>query len=227
MQDQLSVLWYDFWYWLYKATATLAFSYRSEGGDRIPRCGPALLVANHESFLDPLLVGMSAYRHLRYLARKTLFKHPLFGAYLRSVGCVPVDQQGVAKEGLKAALDLLHAGEAVLVFPEGERTRTGGMQPLKPGIHLLIKRSQAPVIPVGVAGAYQILPRTRSRPKFCPLISQTPCGGVAVSVGRPLPAERFRDMPREQLLQELFQAIGAARHRAERLRRKPSSSTPQ
>jgi 1-acyl-sn-glycerol-3-phosphate acyltransferase len=227
MQDRLAALWYDLYYWLYKATATLAFSYRSEGGDRIPRRGPALLVANHESFLDPLLVGMSTGRRLRYLARKTLFKHPLLGAYLSSVGCVPVDQKGVAKEGLKASLDLLHAGEAVLVFPEGERTWTGKMQPLKPGVHLLIERSQAPVIPVGVAGAYQVLPRTSSRPKFCPLLRPAPCGGVAVSVGRPLPAERLRDMPREQLLQELFQAIGAARHRAERLRRKPLGSTPR
>src|SRR5437763_3435147 len=106
MQDRLAALWYDFCYWLYKATATLAFSYRAEGGDHIPRRGPALLVANHESYLDPLLVGMATRRRPRYLARKTLFKHPLLGAYLLSVGCVPVDQQGVAKEGLKTALDL-------------------------------------------------------------------------------------------------------------------------
>jgi 1-acyl-sn-glycerol-3-phosphate acyltransferase len=222
MQHPLSALWYDFYYWLYKATATLAFSYRSEGGDHIPRRGPALLIANHESYIDPLLVGMATCRRLRYLARKTLFRNRVLGGYLHSVGCVPVDQQGVAKEGLKAALDLLHAGETVLVFPEGERTWTGAMQPLRPGIQLLIKRSEAPVIPVGVAGAYQVLPRTRRWPKLCPLVLPAPCGGVAVSVGRPLAAERLQQMPREQLLDELFQAIQAARRRAERLRRKPS-----
>src|SRR5205085_9333441 len=125
------------------------FSFRWEGGRRVPKQGPVLLVANHQSFLDPVAVGIAARRHLCYLARKTLFTNPTFGAFLRSVNVVPVDQEGVAKDGLRTVLDLLRADQAVLVFPEGERTLNGRMSPLRPGVHLLIKRSQVPIIPVG------------------------------------------------------------------------------
>src|SRR2546422_914990 len=114
---------------------TLGFSYRFEGGRHIPANGPALLIANHESFFDPVAIGLTTRRRLHYLARKTLFKG-VFGSYLRRVNSVPVDREGVAKEGLKTIIGLLEEGKAVLVFPEGERTWNGQMQELKPGIQL-------------------------------------------------------------------------------------------
>lgn len=202
------------------ATATLGFSLRIEGRRNIPRRGPALLIANHESFLDPPLVGVAAPRPIWYLARKTLFTNRVFGAFLRSINCVPVDQEGVAKEGLKTGLEGLKGGQVVLIFPEGERTWTGRMQPLKPGLHLLVKRSGAPVIPVGVAGTFEALPRTRALPRLSPLFWPATGAALAASVGKPLPAARFATMPREQLLTELCREIEAVRQRAERLRRK-------
>src|SRR4051812_6980595 len=120
MADVLRGLWYDLNHAAVWTGLTLGFSVRCEGGRHVPRRGPALVLANHESFLDPLLVGMAVGRRPYYLARKTLFRNRAFGAFLRSVNCVPVDQDGVAKEGLKAVIRLLHAGEAVIVFPEGE-----------------------------------------------------------------------------------------------------------
>ena len=215
-----SYLLYGASYWAFQALATLGLSYRFEGRRNVPRRGPALLVANHESFLDPVLVGMASSRQICYLARKTLFKNRLFGAYLRTVRSVPVDQEGVAKEGLKTVLELLKAGEVVLVFPEGERTWTGQMQPLKPGVQLLIKRAQVPVIPVGVAGAFQAFPRTRKLPNLSPLFLPATGASVAVSVGKPQPAARYTELPRDQLLVELAREVGAMRERAERLRRK-------
>ena len=59
------------------------------------------MIANHESFLDPLAVGLAVRRRIHYLARRTLFTHPTFGNFLRSVGCVPVDQEGFAREGAR------------------------------------------------------------------------------------------------------------------------------
>jgi 1-acyl-sn-glycerol-3-phosphate acyltransferase len=221
MRGWRSYLLYEACYWAFQALATLGLSYRFEGRRNIPRRGPALLVANHESYLDPVLVGMASSRQICYLARKTLFKNPLFGAYLRTVRTFPVDQEGVAKEGLKTVLELLKAGEVVLIFPEGERTWTGEMQPLKPGVHLLIKRAQAPVIPVGVAGAFEAFPRTRKLPHLSPLFLPATGASVAVSVGRPQPAARYAELPRDQLLVELGREIAVMRERAQRLRRKP------
>jgi 1-acyl-sn-glycerol-3-phosphate acyltransferase len=199
---------------------TLGFSYRFEGRRNVPRTGPALLLSNHESFFDPLIVGSAARRHLCFLARKTLFRNKYFGALISRVNAVPVDQEGIAKEGLKAILERLKAGEAVLVFPEGERTWTGEVQPLKPGVLLLIKRTSAPIVPVGLAGAFQALPRTRKWPKFSPLCLPPTGSDIAVSIGQPIPAERYRDMPRDEVLAELFGELKRAKARAQRLRRK-------
>ena len=219
MGSWLRLLWYEFCRGNIMAGLTLGFSLRWEGGRNIPRRGPALLIANHQSFLDPIAIGLTTTRQLCYLARKTLFT-PSFGWFLRSVNCVPVDQEGVAKEGLKTILELLRQGRAVLVFPEGERTPTGDILPLKPGIQLLIKRAQAPIIPVGLAGFYHAYPRDQVLPNLSPLFMPANGCTVAVSVGKPLDARHYLDLPREQMLTELGQAIQAMKDRAEQLRRK-------
>jgi 1-acyl-sn-glycerol-3-phosphate acyltransferase len=219
-QDWLSHLWYAAWKGVVAGTLSLGFSFRFEGGRHVPRTGPVLVVANHQSFLDPVAIGLAVPRQLHFLARKTLFVHPLFGAFLRSVNCVPVDQQGVAKEGLQTTIELLKKGRPVLVFPEGERTWKGPMQPLKAGVYLLIKRTRCPIVPVGVAGAFDAMPRTRTWPTLSPLFWPATGTGVAVSVGAPLDGAHFAELPREQALEELFGEIRNAQRRAERLRRK-------
>jgi 1-acyl-sn-glycerol-3-phosphate acyltransferase len=219
MPSLFNSLLYEFSRCQVMATLTLGFSYRFEGGRNIPHRGPALLVANHESFIDPIAIGLTTTRQLHYLARKTLFKGA-FGSYLRRVNCVPVDQEGVAKEGLKTIIALLDEGKAVLVFPEGERTWNGDIQELKPGIQLIIRRTKPPIIPVGVAGAFDAFPRTRKFPSFSPLFMPANGAGIAVSVGAPLDGAHYAEVPREQMLTELQQAMQRMKERAEHLRRK-------
>jgi 1-acyl-sn-glycerol-3-phosphate acyltransferase len=220
MPDWLSRLWYGSNKCWVMAAFSLGFSARFEGGRNVPRQGPALLIANHQSFLDPLAIGLCAPRQLCFLARKTLFTNPQFGGYLRSVGCVAVDQEGFAREGLKTTLALLKEGKAVLVFPEGERTPTGKMLPFKPGVHLLMKRSAVPVVPVGIAGAFDAYPRMNLLPRLSPLFLPATHATVAVSIGCPLNPHRYVDWSREQVLDELFQKVREQQLRAERLRRK-------
>jgi len=213
-------LWYEFCFWMTWAGSTLCWSLRTEGAQNVPARGPALLIANHQSFLDPVQVGLAARRHLTFVARDTLFEHPLLGRMLGSVGVVPVDQVGVAKEGMKTTIELLQAGRAVLVFPEGNRTADGAMQELKPGVLLLIKRTLAPIVPVGIAGAFNVFSRHQKVPHLSPFFLPAPRGGVAVSIGRPLEARRYVELPREQALVELHDQVHAMHVRAERLRRK-------
>lgn len=215
-----SHLWYRANHVVQFTAATLAFSFRIAGGRHVPRTGPALLLANHQSFLDPSIVGVLSNRDIYYLARKTLFRNRLLSLYIQSVNGVPVDQEGVAKEGLKTVIDLLHAGHAVVVFPEGERTHTGAMQPLKPGVHLILKKAPVPVVPIGIAGAYESFPRRRKRPILSPFFLPATRGAVAAAAGPPLDPGRLLKLPREEFLQTLFDAIHAAQHKAERLRRK-------
>jgi 1-acyl-sn-glycerol-3-phosphate acyltransferase len=159
-------------------------------------------------------------RRTWYLARKTLFKG-IFGDYLRSVGCVAVDQDGVAKEGLRTSAELLQAGKALIVFPEGERTWTGEMQDFKPGISLVLKRAPVTIVPVGVAGAYEAFPRVAKVPRFSPLFWPATGAALAASVGKPIPPEVYTKMEREELLKFLFQKVKAEVDQAEKIVRKP------
>ncbi len=220
MSEPLGGLWYDWWANLIFAYFTFGNSFRFAGRRNVPKTGPALLIANHESYIDPLLVGLAVPRHLHFLARANLFKG-LFGRLLRGVNTHPVDQEGFAREGLKAMIDLLGQGWPVLVFPEGERSWDGVMKPFKPGVHLIIKKTMAPIVPCGIAGAQETLPRRRQPPipGLSPLFWPPTGCTMAVVVGKPLDGARFAKMPREAALAELFEEVKKVQLQAERLRR--------
>ena len=94
------------------------------------------------------------------------------------------------------------------------------MHELKPGIHLLIKKAQVPIIPVGIAGTYDAWPIWRPYPVLAPLFLPAGKATISVALGRPLDAARYAKMPREQVLQELFDKMYAEQQRAEKLRRR-------
>ena len=212
--------WYHGWYAFYHTAMTLGLSLRLGGQRNMPMEGPALVIANHQSFLDPLLIGLATHRELIYLARKTLFRNSHFARLIRFMNAVPIDQEGIGKEGIKTIVEQLTMGRAVVVFPEGERTWDGQMLPLKPGIHLLIKKTRAPIVPVGIAGAYHAYPRWRLLPSAAPLFWPPGAGNTAVYVGKPLDGRRYAELPREQALQELFDKLAESQRQAERIRRK-------
>jgi 1-acyl-sn-glycerol-3-phosphate acyltransferase len=220
LPDHLRHAWYETGFWLSFTGVTLWFSLRTEGFKNVPAAGPVLLIANHQSFMDPVLVGLAARRHLHYLARKTLFRHVGLSWLMRSLNGVPVDQQGFARGGLKTMLDQLSAGHAVVVFPEGERTHDGKIGPFRPGIHLLIKRVDMAIVPVGIAGAFDAWARQRAFPIPAPLFWPAGKGTIAVSIGRPVSSVSLREKSREQALKELFAAVEKSHERAKRLRRK-------
>ncbi len=224
LSDAWWYLWYEANYWLSWVVFKLAFSLRTEGHHNVPSTGPALLIANHQSFLDTVPIGLAARRHLVYLARQTLYQYRLLAWIMRSLNAIPINQEGFAREGLKSILEQLQAGLAVLIFPEGQRTPDGMLQELRPGIHLLIKRVEMPIVPVGIAGAYQAWPRWRKLPGPAPLLWPARSGTLAVSIGEPIPSARFADMPRAQVMELLGKELQRAHDRAESLRRKPGSS---
>src|SRR5262249_52594194 len=156
-------------------------------------------------------------RHISYLPRKTLSNNRCFARLLTSYRSVPIDQQGVGKEGIKNILEHLKAGRAVLVFPEGERCWDGQMHPFKPGVSLLVKRVQAPILPVGVAGAYEAWPRCRRLPHLAPWPLMN-LRGLAVSIGKPLDPAPFAAMDRDAMLAALFEKVKAQADRAGKLR---------
>jgi 1-acyl-sn-glycerol-3-phosphate acyltransferase len=201
--------------------ALLGFSMRVRNAHRVPRKGGVLLIANHQSFLDPPVIGIAAnQRHLNYLARKTLFKVPAFAALIETLGAVPINQEMSGTEGIKTTLALLRAGKAVLVFPEGARTGDGKIHDLKPGIVVLIRRAGVPILPIGIAGAYESYPIHAKKPKFAPLFLPANERGVAVVFGEPMDPKTLAALPPEKMLAKCHAVLSDLYQQAEQLRRK-------
>lgn len=144
--------------------------------DKLIQDGPVLIAANHESFVDPPLIGVSYDDEIHYLARKTLFKGPTKWLYPRW-NAIPVDQENPDMSSLKKVIKLLKNGKRVLVFPEGERTLTGELGPGQPGIGLIAAKSKVPVQPIRIVGAREALPRGSGKMK---------CHPIRIIVGDPI-----------------------------------------
>lgn len=201
---------------------TLGWSTRVSGKPNLPRSGPALLLANHQSFIDPMLLGIAAYpRRLTFLARKELFNSRWFGPFIRWCGAIPIDQ-GFGREGLRQIVGRLEQGEAVVVFPEGERTLTGSILPLKPGITLLLRQAQWPIIPTGIAGAFKAWPRTQLLPSPAPLFLPSSDRTLGVHFGEPIQPQVARGWSRDSAIEKLTMKLNSAFAGAERIRRKAS-----
>jgi len=160
-------LWYWTGYYLAVALARIFFSFRIVHRDRRILHGPVILAMNHQSYLDPPLVGIASAREVYFLARKTLLEVPILGWLLPKLNVVPVDQEGRDRSALKALIRLLKAGRATVVFPEGARTLDGNLQPALPGLGFVIAKTRATVLPMRIFGAREALPRGGGRLRFC------------------------------------------------------------
>lgn len=138
---------------------TVWFRYRARGAARLPTRQGALLLINHQSYLDPLLVGVPLERAVSYVARDSLFRVPVIGWILRNTYVIPINRRAAGPSSLRRAARRLSRGFLVGIFPEGTRSRDGSIGRLKPGFITLIRRTNAAVYPVGIAGARDAMPR--------------------------------------------------------------------
>lgn len=172
------------------------------GLENVPRRGPLLVAINHCSFLDPILVGVYFPRDVAMMSKTENFRHPLYGWLVRLYGAFPVRRGEADTQALKTALRLLRQGQAVLMAPEGTRSKDGSLQEGKPGTVLLALRSDAPVVPVAVWGARELwynVARLRRTP-------------VTLNVGPPLRLAPGGKAGRERLessTEELMRTLAA------------------
>ena len=188
--------------WLtFRAVYATYFRWRVFNPENVPLQGGVILASNHASFLDPPLVGAGLRRDINYLARESLFRYPGIGALLRSWNSVPVDRDGGGARGLKAILDRLLAGGAIILFPEGTRTTDGRFLPARSGIGLTVIKSTAPVVPVRVFGTYEAFGRQVKFPRP---------HRIMVKYGRPMSFERLRAEAKtcdKARLKEIYQQV--------------------
>lgn len=200
---------YDILRVLARLVSVWFFRLRVQGRENWPAEGGALICANHQSYFDPPLVGLTCSRRLTYLGRRTLFENRLLAPIIRFLDTIPIDREGGGLAGLKETLRRLKQGDMVLIFPEGTRTRDGRLQPLKPGFCAVARRSQVPLVPVALDGAYDAWPRTSPLPRG---------GRLAVVIGQPISAAEVARLDDEQLVAELTRRIEASLTAAQKLR---------
>ena len=152
------------WVWstiqfLLRFVFTVWLRYRARGIERLPVEGGGLIVANHQSFLDPLLIGLPLSRPVSYLARDTLFPVPFIGWVLRKTYVMPIKREAASSATIRTAVDRMRQGYLVGIFPEGTRCRQGEVGEFRPGFAALVRRAKLPIYPVAIAGAHEAMPR--------------------------------------------------------------------
>ena len=159
-----------FWYWLttvvVRMSVALANDSRCIGIHHWPKEGGALLCANHQSYLDPILIGSICPRSMNYLARESLFRYRPLAALMRIYHAIPLQRDGLGIGGLKESLRRLRNGEQLLIFPEGTRSPDGELKKFQPGFTILARRGRVPIVPICIDGSYAMWPRNRRWPTF-------------------------------------------------------------
>lgn len=134
------------------------------GVENIPLVGAVIIVPNHQTFADPPLVTIPVRRPVFYMAWSRLFAIPVFSAVIRRLRAFPVEIDRSDGQAIRAAVRLLRAGEALMIFPEGGRTSDGALQPFKLGAFRLAVAHKTPVLPVTISGAWEAWPPGRRLP---------------------------------------------------------------
>jgi 1-acyl-sn-glycerol-3-phosphate acyltransferase len=192
-----------------RLTAVAVFQIRCHGGELVPSTGGGLLLANHQSNLDPIVIGVCSDRRLNYLARKSLFRVGPLRWLMNSLDAIAIDREGTGLGGIKETLKRLKRGELVLMFPEGTRTADGEVQALKPGFTVLAKRAGVPLVPVAVDGTFDAWPRQRRLPRRAI---------IHVQFGEPIDPQCLASMTDEQLTGEVERRIRQCHAQARRAR---------
>lgn len=132
----------------------LLYRYKNIGSDNIPKEGGFILACNHLSFSDPVLLGLCIKRRLYFMAKIELFKNKFAGAVIRALGAFPVDRGAGDGKAIKTGEDIIREGNAMTIFIEGGRSKTGELMRPRSGCALLVQQMQVPVVPacITVAG---------------------------------------------------------------------------
>lgn len=127
------------------------------GKENIPPEGPVVLASNHLNNADPPLIALAIRpRYPTYMAKREMIRWPILGPAFRTFGAFPVRRGEADRSAMRAATEIVNAGALLVMFPEGTRSRTGGLGRGHPGTALVALRTGAPVLPVAVTGTQGI-----------------------------------------------------------------------
>jgi len=181
---------------------------RVENVDRIPEHGPALLICNHVSFVDPIVISAAVRRPVRFIMEASIFRIPVLSAVFRGMKAIPVAPQKTEPETYERAFQVvaeeLRAGELVCIFPEGRLTTDGQVREFRAGMLRILKDTPVPVIPMAVSNLWGSMFSRYSKA----LLGRLPrryLARITLAVGQPVP-------PEEATLENLRERVLALRY---------------
>ena len=181
--------------WAKLLVAAAGVELRTVGVETIERDKRYILVANHYSYLDIPCIFAAIPQPIRFMAKISLFKIPIFGWSIARAGFIPIDRKNrrTAVKSFDLAADRIRKGNTIVIFPEEGRSRQKSMRPFQRGAFLLALKSEQVIVPVAIDGTYEVFPATRwaVRP-----------GVVTIKVGTPLPTAGLTLRDKDRLLTE-------------------------
>jgi 1-acyl-sn-glycerol-3-phosphate acyltransferase len=171
--------------------------WRVSGREHVLPMGPLIIVANHQSNVDPTLLSTSIPRRITFLADKGIFRGPAASWFFRAYGAFPLDRERIDIGACRWLLGQLGRGQAVVVFPEGTRA-AGGMRKARSGVARLALMSQAPLLPVGITGTERLGSWLRVF---------NPTGEIRVNIGTAFSVPSIDGRPSKAVLDSLTDMI--------------------
>jgi 1-acyl-sn-glycerol-3-phosphate acyltransferase len=171
--------------------STVMFDLKVYGRDNVPDEGGALMISNHQSYLDPAALGAQLRRPMSYLAKSDLWKNKAFGWLISHLYAFPVQQGKGDKGAITETINRLQEGHLLNIFPEGSRTEDGELLPIQRGVALVIRKAKVPVIPAVIDGSFRAWPKGQALPDRHP---------VRVLIGKPI---RMDHMDAKEIVAEI------------------------
>ena len=223
-------------YWVIKAILKpilkLVYRIRIEGLENLPKKGPAIIAANHLSFLDSFFIPLAVPRRkVTYLAKADYFKSWKTAWFFNMVGQIPTEREGGQKsqQSLDIATEVLEQGNLLGIYPEGTRSPDGYLHRGRTGVARLALKAGAPVIPCGLIGTTEVMPKDAKFPRLSGRLR------VHVRFGKPIQVDRYagRETDRvvlrsltDEIMYEIMQLSGQE-YKDEYASRKPSVPLPE
>lgn len=128
----------------------IVYNLHYEGLENVPREGGVIYASNHRSYHDPVLITLCVRKRFAYMAKEELFKNPFFGTLIRVMGAFPIKRGSGDMSAINGAIEKLHKGKNLVIFPEGTRSLDGKVGKGKTGVALIAAKAQVDVIPVAI-----------------------------------------------------------------------------
>lgn len=139
---------------LVKFAMKLRYKINVVGADNIPETGPVIIASMHKSELDPPLVATTIKRELSFFAKEELFKIPVLGFIISKLNAFPVSRGKSDRAALKKSVEVLEAGNMLLIFPEGTRSKTDDLGEFQEGASFIAMKANAQIVPTAIVGKY-------------------------------------------------------------------------